>query len=797
MEFDRLRRSLEPLFGLERRDSVEKLLTFTLYAAIGANALYSVFHLFAEAGFYGGTGVLYFSLLIFHVMLLAVLKRGYLNQAALALLFSSWAVLTYQAWAAAGVHDTALAVYILLIMVSALITSWRVSIVLSLLSIIVLWGLAVAERLELRAAALPSPLSVAVEMTIIFVLVVLLIFLVVDALRRSVDAVKEGEERFRKIFQVSPAAISITSLHDGRLLEANGAYWKLTGFSPEKSIGRTTIELMIWKNEADRQIFVQKLIERRSLHNPAYELVNNKGEKRITAVFYELMDHGVEPAILSMFYDITEQITAQRALHRSEERFRRVFEVSPVAIVITTLDEGRIIDANAAYWQLSGHDPETSIGATTLELRPGLRPEFREQFVRELLESRSIQYPSYDFMNELGDRLKTVAFFELIDVDGKSAILSMFYDMTQQNRARDALRQSETRLRAMLEAVPDMILEIQQDGTIVHFIPSANNEFDYSAEKMVGKTIAQVLPAIAEQTAFGIRRALDSGQVYAFEFEYVGALDGDNKTFEARITPAGPDLVLALVRDVSLNKWSESERENLIEELEQKNAELERFTYTVSHDLKSPLITIKGFLGFVREDAKAGDIVRLEKDIQRINDATEKMQQLLSDLLELSRVGRINNTPVQILTNELIAEVVELLQGRISAGKISVHIADDLPSIYGDRPRIFEVFQNLIDNAAKFMGDQPEPRIDIGVQGEFNGAPIFFVRDNGIGIAAQFKDRIFGLFDKLNAESEGTGIGLALVKRIVEFHGGRIWVESQVGMGTSFYFVFQTQPPLI
>jgi len=196
----------------------------------------------------------------------------------------------------------------------------------------------------------------------------------------------------------------------------------------------------------------------------------------------------------------------------------------------------------------------------------------------------------------------------------------------------------------------------------------------------------------------------------------------------------------------------------------------------------------------VREDAIAGDMVRLEKDIQRINGATEKMQRLLGDLLELSRVGRLNNKPESITTSELIAEVVELLHGRISAGNVIVHVENNLPPIYGDPPRIFEVFQNLIDNAAKFMDTQPEPRIEIGAQGELKGNPIFFVRDNGIGIPPQFKEKIFGLFDKLNAQSEGTGIGLALVKRIVEFHGGRIWVESESGKGATFFFSLPSQP---
>ena len=185
---------------------------------------------------------------------------------------------------------------------------------------------------------------------------------------------------------------------------------------------------------------------------------------------------------------------------------------------------------------------------------------------------------------------------------------------------------------------------------------------------------------------------------------------------------------------------------------------------------------------------------RLERDIRRINDATEKMQRLLGDLLELSRVGRINHKPVHISTNVLVAEVVELLHGRLTAGGIEVCIEPNLPAIHGDRARIFEVFQNLIDNAAKFMGAQPAPCIDIGVEGELNGSPVFFVRDNGIGILPQFKHRIFGLFDKLNPHSEGTGVGLALVKRIVEFHGGRIWVESESGQGATFLFTLPTQP---
>jgi len=235
-------------------------------------------------------------------------------------------------------------------------------------------------------------------------------------------------------------------------------------------------------------------------------------------------------------------------------------------------------------------------------------------------------------------------------------------------------------------------------------------------------------------------------------------------------------------------------RKNLISELEAKNAELERFTYTVSHDLKSPLFTIRGFLGYLENDALAGNHERMKSDIQRISDATSKMHQLLNDLLELSRIGRLMNDPVSIPFEDLVHEAVSLVQGRIMERGIAVHIDANMPNIYGDRPRLLEVMQNLVDNAAKFMGEQAEPRIEIGLDRYEDETPVFYVRDNGIGIPPEHFDRVFGLFNKLDVKADGTGIGLTLVKRIVEVHGGRIWVQSEAGVGTTFYFTLPPSP---
>ena len=223
-------------------------------------------------------------------------------------------------------------------------------------------------------------------------------------------------------------------------------------------------------------------------------------------------------------------------------------------------------------------------------------------------------------------------------------------------------------------------------------------------------------------------------------------------------------------------------------ELESKNAELERYTYTVSHDLKSPLVTIKGFLGLLEADMAKGDAERIKKDVGHIHNAADKMNQLLDELLELSRVGEVIGIRKKVSLNDLINEVLKLDGGRIKKLGIEVKIAPDLPVMYVDRLRLVEVLQNFIDNAVKHMGRQSEPCIEIGAR-QVNGEDVYYVRDNGIGIEPRYHENVFGLFNKLDKASEGTGVGLAIVRRIIEVHGGRVWVESKgKEKGSTFCF---------
>jgi len=252
--------------------------------------------------------------------------------------------------------------------------------------------------------------------------------------------------------------------------------------------------------------------------------------------------------------------------------------------------------------------------------------------------------------------------------------------------------------------------------------------------------------------------------------------------------------LLAILRDVTENRRLEAERETMLAELERKNAELERFAYTVSHDLKSPLITIQGFLQLVEKDAARGDQERLEQDMEVIVAAVDKMRRLIDDLLELSRIQATAATFVEVSLGAVAREAIGLLAGSIAAAGVRVEIDGELPParVLGEPTLLRMVFQNLVDNAVKFTTGVPEPRVDLGVRHDAD-EDVYFVRDNGPGIEPEGLDKVFQLFEKLDADRGGTGIGLATVKRAVEVHGGRVWAES-AGQGRGSTFCFTLAP---
>jgi PAS domain S-box-containing protein len=356
------------------------------------------------------------------------------------------------------------------------------------------------------------------------------------------------------------------------------------------------------------------------------------------------------------------------------------------------------------------------------------------------------------------------------------------------------LRESESRFRRLADNARDLIWRIKiPEGNIEYASPASRRILGFTPEELY-EDHTLLLNSLREEDRPSFREFWESVKrgdpPETLEICMVAASGEPRWIYQSNVLvtdESGVPLALeAICTDITERKRIESEREALIADLKAKNGELELFTYTVSHDLRSPLVTIRGFADGLKEDLASGDMGRVGEDVQRIISAAEKMNLLLRDLLELSRVGRIMNSSSEIFLPELIGEVRELLHAEISGSGAVIELREPLPVVRGDFPRIREVFQNLIENAIKFTSRGETPRILIGSERR-NGEEVIYVRDKGIGIDPSQRERIFGLFQKIDRNQPGTGLGLALARRIIEVHGGRIWVESPgEGGGATF-----------
>jgi PAS domain S-box-containing protein len=352
------------------------------------------------------------------------------------------------------------------------------------------------------------------------------------------------------------------------------------------------------------------------------------------------------------------------------------------------------------------------------------------------------------------------------------------------------LNRAEARYRNLFNSMRDVIVVADLSRTIIDINqPALRTLFGYETEEVMGRSTSMLYadPQQFEDTGQSVfnRPGSDSsgkllevlfrrksGEIFVCELSAL-KLQGDQGESVGNI---------GVIREITERKKKE-------QELTEKNAELERFTYTVSHDLKSPLVTIKTFIGFLQQDLAGGNAFGIDKDINYMLTAADTMEKLLDELLLFSRVGRMGNVPVAANFHDLVCEALASVAGSIAKRGVTIKLASDDVVLFGDRSRLIEIWQNLIDNAIKYMGDnQSAPCVEIGIDNA-GGEPVFYVRDNGIGIEPCYQEKVFSLFEKLDSKSEGTGLGLALVKRIVELYKGRVWFESSgQNCGTCFRF---------
>ena len=650
--------------------------------------------------------------------------------------------------------------------------------------------------------------------------------------KRAEEALRENENLYRKMNENSPIGMHFYKLNDDNQLifvDANPAADKILGVDNSKFIGKTIEEAfppLIQTEVPSRYLDAAAKGSTWSTEQILYD------DKQIMGGFEVRAFQTTPGNMVALFSDITARLQAEEALRESEERFRTLYDNATIGLYRTTPD-GRILMLNPAGVRMLGFDSFDEIAQRDLEKSEYHAGTPRKDFLEKLEREGTIFGMEREMLRKDGSKIFVRESAKVIRSENGDALYydGSFEDITERKRAENMIKarleliefSTNHSLDELLVKTLDKVCAMVNSPIgFYHFVESDQNTLSLQAWST--RTIQEYCNAKGKGSHYPLdeagvwvdcvrvrqpvihndyaslphRKGLPEGHA-ALDRELVVPIFRDglitailgvgNKTEEYTEKDVDTVFYFADVAwEIAERKRVETEREKLITELSAKNAELERFTYTVSHDLKSPIVTIQGFLGYLAEDAHNGNTARMENDIQRITNATDKMQELLRDLLELSRIGRMMNTSETIQFEDLVHDALEIVQGQLEAHQITILIQPNLPSVHGDRQRLIEVVQNLVDNAIKYIGTKPDPRIEIGLYGEENDKLIFFVRDNGIGIASEYHERIFGLFNKLDPRSDGTGVGLALVKRIVEVHGGRIWVESSLGEGSIFYF---------
>lgn len=666
--------------------------------------------------------------------------------------------------------------------------------------------------------------------------------------RRAERALKFSEEKFSKAFHSTPVFKTIED-HNHVFIDVNDAFLEGFGFERDEVIGNTASGLNIFTGPEERDALRDATrVGNGMLKNFETRFRRRSGEVGVVILSSDRFFVDDIEYTLTTGLDITERKLA-------EQKYLDIFNNSMDGIFQSTID-GRFLSVNPAMARIYGYDsPKEMLDYVTDIKRLYVHPEQREDVRQRLASGESlIGYETQDYRKDgsmfwasmsvqaIFDENKKALYYEGTVEDISSRKRSeeereaLIQELAKKNAEAETLRETTTIVTSTLdvtEAVQRILEELKRvvqydsasvwlyDGKIARLVGS--NGFTDPLDEGMWFTSNETEPDYQFLTEDLPYILMDDVQKRYPKFskppigyihgwlsvalkargKLIGFISLDSRE-KGRFAELDAHLALNFANQVAValenaRLFSDvqkelEERKKLIEELGKKNAELEQFTYTVSHDLKSPLVTISGFLGYLEQDARSGNIERLKRDTVRIQEAVRKMQRLLNELLELSRIGRMMNVPETTLFDDIVREAVDLVHGRLVEHGVVVQVQPNPSTVYGDRPRLVEVLQNLVDNAAKYMGDQTMPTVEIGQRGTENGMPVYFVRDNGIGIAPEHHERIFGLFNKLDARSEGTGVGLALVKRIVDVHGGRVWVESEIGEGATFFFTLPSKP---
>jgi PAS domain S-box-containing protein len=606
--------------------------------------------------------------------------------------------------------------------------------------------------------------------------------------KRAEKALKKSEERFRSTLD--------NMLEGGQIMDFDWRYIYMNS-AAEKQSRRPSAELIgkrfmdTWPGITETHVFslIRQCLEERSSHQIENEFLFPDG----SSGWFDLSIQPVPEGVFILSIDITERKKTEEKLRTAYERLDRMIS-SNVAGMIIADSGGGLIEVNDCYLEMTGYD-RNDFEKGLIRWNEITPPEYSEadsRAVRELREKGICAPYEKEYTRKDGSRV-WVLLADVMLPGPEEQIFAIVINISDRKFVQEQLKFSEERFRSIVERAPDPIF-IQSGGVFLYLNPAALRLFGAVDEsELAGKTVMERVHRdfhdIAGQRMHSLNDERES-VTSLLELKFL-KLDGSEVWVETAGEPIVYNLknsALIFVRDISMRRLAEEERNIFIKELERSNLELQQFAYVASHDLQEPLRMISSYLQLIERrykdhiDQDANDFIHFAVD------GANRLQALIMGLLEFSRVRTHGKPFEEVNVGDILSNVVKHLEVMLQTAGASVEYGQ-MPVIRADEGQITRLFQNLISNAVKFRKEGVAPLIRISAE-KTGGDHIFTVSDNGIGIDPQYYQQIFTIFQRLHSREEypGTGIGLSICKRIAERHGGKIWVESEPGRGSSFIF---------
>ena len=498
---------------------------------------------------------------------------------------------------------------------------------------------------------------------------------------------------------------------------------------------------------------------------------------------------------------LSRQKSIMSDLQESKEKYQNVVENLSEGLVLTDMEE-QIIFVNPRFAEISGYAQEEMIGKRMTELFVGkensdLFTDGEEQDEDGLSESYVSHLVRKDGSQRWASVMSSPYKISSGDVIGS---ISAVADITEQRRVEEAMKENDGKIRAIIDSSLDAVLVIDQKGKVNEWNKRAEEIFGWKREEVKGVTLSEtIIPYhLRDAHEAGMKKFLSTGDgpVLNQRIEIFG-MDRNDREFpiELTICPIKMEdkyFFSAFIRDITERKEAEEKREKILKKLASANAELKDFAYVVSHDLKAPLRAISSLAAWIEEDYEENFDENGKEQLRLLRGRVSRMGELISGILDYSRVGRTNTGIKEVDLQKTVNQILDMLS---PPPQFTITVQQPLPLVLYNEVSIQQVFQNLLSNAIKY-NDKERGMVELGYDQSDDEFFKFWVKDNGPGIAEKYHKKIFKIFQTLRPrdEREATGVGLSIVKKIIQLFGGEIWVESEIDKGSTFYFTVPKVP---